>query len=488
MQYSSHAKMNCELAQNPVFQALVNVHKDIYHQASSNNWTVCIPNSGFPLKVKRNFILFHVLKPSPLLIQHFLTLQKSNIDVEINKDRVILTRPKQVDSEEIAILSEEFAYTQDNKKVSVLIIEKPLIKVKPVDGKVYFADEFSQQTTTIKTFEDSILHLRKKSSKALQELYLNSLKFDSSCIASEDDLGVARTALEAIINEGIKKFSHSGSTYQVKCLDTFIATETFVVAVNYEPIFKKMLSIFSRDERVLLESLEKVGNASITDLGAQNHFSSFAVPESVKEQFHQLNEKTSPLEKLHCFKAIFDNINTALKNIPGPPINPLEKIHPEKIAIISDDILAATIFCLINTKPRNILSHVKFVSYFNWRLPSKDEFGYSLVTMEAAVMFVLNSYLNHESGDTSEDVSQDEKELEIEVDQTNLGENDVISGILQELEALNVSSDSGLSSPNSSVSGNCKSPLHDSVDENLGSFLSSLRKSQFVVCSGRQTD
>lgn len=486
--------MGHDLSQNIVFQALVNHYKDVYHLASCNNWTVCIPVTGFPLKIKRKFILFHILKPSPLLVQHYLTVQKCDLDVEINQDKLIVTRPKDANREEIAIIRQEFAYTKDNKRVNILIIEQSLIKIKPYNGKNYFADKYSLQTSTINTFEDSIVFLRKKSSKALQELYSKCLRISTSSIETEADLEEVKNQLETIIDDGIKKFSHTVSISQVQCLDSLIAIETFVVAVNYDPIFKKMLNIFAKEDEILSKNINIAKNISIIELGAQKYFSTFKIPNTLNSLFNELNDKTSPLEKLHCFKAIFDLLNNSLMSIPGPPINPLEKIHPEKITITSDDILAVTIFSIIQLNPQHINTHVKFVSCFNWRLPSKDEYGYSLTTLEAALMFILNSFVDDQVSSNVCKTSQEEEEEKEKNFQHESGkttpafdEPDVISEILRELTLNNVSYDSYVSSANSTISTACKKPFKSPTEENLGSFLSSLRKSQFIVCSGRQT-
>ncbi|XP_074602865.1 uncharacterized protein LOC141856453 [Brevipalpus obovatus] len=491
--------MSVELGDNPLFQVLLKRFIDVYRRAGQEGWLVCVPVLNNPIKLNRNLVLMHVLKPSPLLKQHFIPYIKCDIDdIELENNSLIITRAKSTQKEEVKIIKEEIAFTQSNK-ISLFIIERPLIKLKPptkskLKGclKDVKNDSDNSSNTDLRTFEDCVQYLKKKSPKVTQEMLAKSLKLMSTYHVLPNYLEDSAQEFKAIADWGAQQICRVNSIQDVYPDDVCIAAESFVIAVNNDAIFKQVQNRYQSEDSALERKFTMMENLGLTmsDLGAQEYFHNLVVPEEISQILNDLRNKQTPLEKIYSFKSIYDLINESLTHLTLFTSNPLEK-RPKNATIMSDDVLAATIYCLIKVKPPKLASHMNHINIFSWKLPSKNELAYATVTFQAAIGFIMNyevkdhTHNRSDSGcsmdflDSSSNSYSSGRKTRIDTE---------IDRIQELMEQTTVSNDgSSVFSEPTLVDASDESIVANGKNAKLGSFLSLLKRSQFVVHSGKQS-
>ena len=115
--------MEDDLQENPLFQMFQN--SEHFSNAADGKYVVVVPSKGAleMIKLNREFLLTHILKPSPFFVKEYVTLTDSIVAFEDSK----LVIRNTVVPRTVKILCEELYYDDNFNSFKILKVQLPLI-------------------------------------------------------------------------------------------------------------------------------------------------------------------------------------------------------------------------------------------------------------------------------------------------------------------------------------------------------------------------
>uniref|UniRef100_A0A8C3RMB5 Ankyrin repeat domain 27 n=1 Tax=Chelydra serpentina TaxID=8475 RepID=A0A8C3RMB5_CHESE len=116
------------------------------------------------------------------------------------------------------------------------------------------------------------------------------------------------------------------------------------------------------------------------DIGVKPEFS-FNIPRA-KRELGQLNKSTSPQQKLICLRKVVQIIMQS----------PSQRVNMETMC--ADDLLSVLLYLLVKTEIPNWMANLSYIKNFRFCSSAKDELGYCLTSVEAAIEYVRQGNLS----------------------------------------------------------------------------------------------
>ncbi|RWS12762.1 Ankyrin repeat domain-containing protein 27-like protein [Dinothrombium tinctorium] len=438
----------------------------IYKKLNENVWILCIPSAECltNVDIDYTFICSHVLKPSPLLKLHYIPLISSDVeDVEIEECTIICTHKNGI-QQTIEILGEEIAYNSHNEQYRILLIKSPLVKrstretceQKPMDNA---SINSSRLNLLLRAYSYIFLrceqYLRNSSSRITEEIAEKTKKLGETYMLLPTYLEDAAKRFKAVIDWGIMRFRNEGCDQSEDEDGTLaICVESFVIGLAYDKIFEVVRKRCAHKDEDFYRKVQDLRCKNLTgvDFGAQSIFKDLK-RKPTTDHLSKLNKKITPLEKVNCLKKTADSIN----NVLGEHIKSfhLPFDSPSQFeSVTGDDLVAFT--------------------NFSWYLPSKNEFAYSLVTFEVAM-----EYIKHFEKANKNIVMDDERN---QFYQSEYETRPAISQFDSQLENITEMIKASKDLPSHAND----SRTQKSEEEELGEFLATLSKRQYIVGTGKQ--
>lgn len=157
----------------------------------------------------------------------------------------------------------------------------------------------------------------------------------------------------------------------------------------HKKVFTATLKEFESDEKQLKRKLKELSEncPNLETLGTEPIFNSFEITTTMRNLLITLDNRITPLEKLNVLKNVLNMVSESLMKCIESERNPFDLTSK---SVLPDDLVAATIFLVSQVQPSNLFANIRYIQTFSWHLPSKNEFGYSLVTFEVALEFIKN--------------------------------------------------------------------------------------------------
>lgn len=401
-----------ELDINPFYHALQTSHLKYFENAQENCHLICVPvtTSLNGVSISTKLINTHILKPSPYFKGQYYTSCSKEKVFHFDENKNELYSKGDIDCSRTKILNEEIGYNKDYEPYRILIIDKPLdpnIKPSKNNNKINIAEivlpkqsaeerhkwlasfpEFQpiirDIDTNLKKFHRNYMvlpHFLENTSKYLMDLSEDSVK--RCCISTTPPfhsdarlLASLGFAIECYINESV-----------------------------YPKIFPVICEKFSKADELVLTRCAELASVDNRQLSIDNKFDcdlSGAVL-SLKK----LDSLFTPLEKLLCIKATLDHISEGINNYTEQ-MNIFRKNSCQSVCITSDDLIPILAKVIIHSKSRHLESNIYYMDVFNWNFASKDKdnLSYCLVTLKAAVLYMIdfNFSTQNENTNTSENI------------------------------------------------------------------------------------
>ncbi|KAM9509464.1 ankyrin repeat domain-containing protein 27 isoform 3-T7 [Guaruba guarouba] len=113
-------------------------------------------------------------------------------------------------------------------------------------------------------------------------------------------------------------------------------------------------------------------------------FCSFNIPRA-KQELGQLNKCTSPQQKLLCLQKVVQIIMQS----------PSQRVNVETMC--ADDLLSVLLYLLVKTEIPNWMANLSYIKNFRLCSSVKDELGYCLTSIEAAIEYIRQGNLSDRS-------------------------------------------------------------------------------------------
>jgi len=493
---------NDDLESNPFFIELQTKYAVKYREAQKNLWLICVPlqKSLRGIVIDKDFVDFHVLRPSPFFKSHYVSTNDSaSINIEIENCAV------KTPSGAIKILMEETAYNDNYKPYKILMIERPLCSIfgnkdesqtDNASGKGYVLS-LNECTQFLESFRECAgsLELLDKKLHAFNSSYMVLPQYLQDAVIKLQNIG--RWAVE----EFLQSLRYSSPDRYSKT-ELSIALENYILCNVHDKLFPVIKKHCLEDDKKLTKKLLILYEASVTpdQLGVCESFCC-QTPSAVVEMA-SLNSRCSPAEKLHCLMTTLELLNQDVEKYLSETCFVVSS-NKDSPHLTSDDLIPLLVNVIIQARPQYFVSNLYYIQNFCWEMSSVDKFSFGLVTFQAAKEFLMSNEFNF----PEPSMRKVKKELSLEelMEVTVEFQNNAKSSSNNKPVTNQSPLDHQLENVTKMIEASTrdlqdKTPLKDSVlygrdrpaqkvkqEENLGDFISSLRQKSLGLSYGKQT-
>ncbi|KAL6046849.1 Ankyrin repeat domain-containing protein 27 [Balamuthia mandrillaris] len=380
--HHQNAQEEEDLTANPFFRFLKRKYARYYALVERNCYLLCVPQQ-VSLRGLNNldeeFVKTHILKPSPLFKEQYVTLNGKEISLENNS---LSTKSGFEDQRTVRILFEEMFYNNQSQSFQVLCLESPLIGPLYTSVTSFCEVPFPKE----RTLSESILFLR---SFPENEIVLNKIEehieqFNKTYVlvknyeqhAVKKIQGIFDYALEALLcaNGTFRRFHNMNNEQCLNELKEMI--EIFVSNGLHAKLWKNIRNNFKQEDSELYGIIAPLEKIRQSDLGVREELQCSMVEPT--RQFKQLEALTTPLEKLYCLKKTNDLIMKTVQAAVSP--------NSDEI-VTTDDLIPFLAYIIVLSKCKHLQSQLFYMENFTFS-SLKSELGFNLVSFQAAVQYL----------------------------------------------------------------------------------------------------
>ncbi|XP_065497027.1 ankyrin repeat domain-containing protein 27 isoform X1 [Caloenas nicobarica] len=161
------------------------------------------------------------------------------------------------------------------------------------------------------------------------------------------------------------------------------AVEMYIHHAIYDLVFKYVGIIEASEDAAFNKITRSLQDLQQKDIGIKPEFS-FNIPRA-KRELGQLNKCTSPQQKLLCLRKVVQIIMQS----------PSQRVNMETMC--ADDLLSVLLYLLVKTEIPNWMANLSYIKNFRLCSSVKDELGYCLTSIEAAIEYIRQGNLSDRS-------------------------------------------------------------------------------------------
>ncbi|XP_041456821.1 ankyrin repeat domain-containing protein 27-like [Lytechinus variegatus] len=381
-----------DLEFNPFYKSLQSGYRSQFEDAQAKRFLVCIPQTAslVGVNINSNFLETHLLKPSPMLKDHYISTDKNGSKTIIVDEAFILTTEGFSQPGRIRILSEELGYNKDYKPFKMLIIEKPLEgAVKGRRGSAGLSDEFLTPRTRFLE-NKHFLGMFPENRNNLKCLEESIHQFNQNYMIVQGYLKDVATKLRRMCEEHKQMFAEANRYIKLQSDGRLeevlnVAVESYVMGSVHAKVFKAISSEKTPEDVHISDKLHQLQGITGEQLGVAEEFCC-PLPAAVVE-LARLDGINTPHEKLTCLHSTLENITEEVN------IHLRENLAPGQSpqCLTSDDLLPLLVLVISQAKCRHLASNLYYLENFHWASSKHDNLGYALVTFTAAMEYIKNT-------------------------------------------------------------------------------------------------
>eukprot|EP00076_Gallus_gallus_P025393 XP_015147919.1 ankyrin repeat domain-containing protein 27 isoform X2 [Gallus gallus] len=365
-----------DLLKNPFYLAIQKRRPDLCSKVAELHGIVLVPCKGSLSSNCLSNCQFesYVLKP---LEENFQTLNGKEIFIQGNL--VILGNGFNYHLS-VPVLFEETFYNEKEESFSILCIAHPLEKTENSNESTASSNLYS-----LKNIED-----------VREFLGRHCERFDKY-------IGSFYRTFKEHERKSLRHYIDSVSALYTKCLQHLLrdshlkmlakqeeqmnlikqAVEMYIHHAIYDLVFKYVGTIEASEDAAFNKITRSLQDLQQKDIGVKPEFS-FNIPRA-KRELSQLNKCTSPQQKLLCLRKVVQIIMQS----------PSQRVNMETMC--ADDLLSVLLYLLVKTEIPNWMANLSYIKNFRLCSSVKDELGYCLTSIEAAIEYIRQGNLSDRS-------------------------------------------------------------------------------------------
>uniref|UniRef100_A0A8D2L4N5 Ankyrin repeat domain 27 n=1 Tax=Varanus komodoensis TaxID=61221 RepID=A0A8D2L4N5_VARKO len=362
-----------DLLKNPFYLAMQKLRPDLCRKVAEFHGVVLVPCKG---SLSSSFISAcqfdcYVLRP---VEENFQTLNGKEVFVQGN---MVILGAGFNHRFSVPVLFEETFYNEKEESFSILCIAHPLEKNESKEQPSTPSNSYS-----LKNIEDAREFLGKhteKFDKAIASFHRTLKDHDRKILRHYID---SVNALYTKCIQQLLRDSHlrmlAKQEPQMNLMKQ--AVDMYIHHALYDVIFKYVGTIEATEDAAFNKITRSLQELQQKDLGIKAEFS-FNIPRA-KRELAQLNKCTSPQQKLLCLRRVVQIIMQS----------PSQRVNLETMC--ADDLLSVLLFLLVKTEIPNWMANLSYIKNFRFFSSAKDELGYCLTSVEAAVEYIRQGNLS----------------------------------------------------------------------------------------------
>ncbi|XP_021373839.1 ankyrin repeat domain-containing protein 27-like isoform X2 [Mizuhopecten yessoensis] len=383
-----------DIYDNPFFVTLTTKFTDVYEEATSKRWTLCVPKYASVVKepsFSREDITEHVVLQLQDGGEEFKSFSNKKLTISNGNVNVLPTDTEPTKT--VPILFEEIFYNNNNESFRVLCIncllnrsgvesgsdQKEKITKRPASfddcKEILFGHPGGKKTEDtlsrlLESFSLSYTRLRGESFRSLVDAA--NAQFTKSMQTVLKDTNVRRSA------------QHSQSDMD----NLKVAVETYIMHALHRHLFQTLTACVSSADSEVNKMVRNSTEVKPRDLGIRSEFVRNIV--SAKKELVRINKFSTPMGRLSCLKRVVTNLSKPLSQNNGETNDPL--------IMSTDDFLPILILLVVKSEIPNWTANLMYMKYFHFSKTSEDdEYAFYLTTVEAALQHIRSGCLKEEA-------------------------------------------------------------------------------------------
>ncbi|KAM9624368.1 ankyrin repeat domain-containing protein 27 isoform 3-T5 [Morphnus guianensis] len=365
-----------DILKNPFYLAIQKRRPDLCSKVAELHGIVLVPCKGSLSSNSLSTCQFesYVLKP---LEENFQTLNGKEIFIQGN---IIILGTGFNYHLSVPVLFEETFYNEKEESFSILCIAHPLEKTESSSQSTASSNSYS-----LKNIED-----------VREFLGRHCERFDKY-------IGSFYRTFKENERKSLRHYIDSVNALYTKCLQHLLrdshlkmlakqeeqmnlikqAVEMYIHHAIYDLVFKYVGTIEASEDAAFNKITRSLQDLQQKDIGVKPEFS-FNIPRA-KRELGQLNRCTSPQQKLLCLRKVVQIIMQS----------PSQRVNMETMC--ADDLLSVLLYLLVKTEVPNWMANLSYIKNFRLCSSVKDELGYCLTSIEAAIEYIRQGNLSDRS-------------------------------------------------------------------------------------------
>lgn len=362
-----------DLLKNPFYLAIQKRRPDLYRKVAEFHGIILVPCKGSFSSSSLSTCQYdsYILKP---VEEKFQTLNGKEIFIQGN---LIILGTGFNNHLSVPVLFEETFYNEKEESFSILCIAHPL-----EESEILAESTTPSHSYSLKNIED-----------VREFLGRHSERFDKY-IAS------FHRTFKDHERKSLRHYIDSVNALYTKCLQQLLrdshlrmlskqepqmnlmkqAVEMYIHHDIYDLIFKYVGTIEASEDAAFNKITRSLQDLQQKDIGVKSEFS-FNIPRA-KRELGQLNKCTSPQQKLMCLRKVVQTIMQS----------PSQRVNMETMC--ADDLLSVLLYLLVKTEIPNWMANLSYIKNFRFCSSAKDELGYCLTSVEAAIEYIRQGNLS----------------------------------------------------------------------------------------------
>ncbi|XP_071612877.1 ankyrin repeat domain-containing protein 27 isoform X3 [Heliangelus exortis] len=365
-----------DILKNPFYLAIQKRRPDLCSKVAELHGIVLVPCKGSLSNNSLSTCQFesYVLKP---LEESFQTLNGKEIFIQGN---LIILGNGFNSHLSVPVLFEETFYNEKEESFSILCIAHPLEKTESSSESTASSSCYS-----LKNIED-----------VREFLGRHCERFDKY-------IGSFHRTFKEHERKSLRHYIDSVNALYTKCLQHLLrdshlrmlskqeeqmnlikqAVEMYIHHAIYDLVFKYVGTIEASEDAAFNKITRSLQDLHQKDIGVKPEFS-FNIPRARRE-LGQLNKCTSPQQKLLCLRKVVQIIMQSSS----------QRVNVETMC--ADDLLSVLLYLLVKTEIPNWMANLSYIKNFRLCCSVKDELGYCLTSIEAAIEYIRQGNLSDRS-------------------------------------------------------------------------------------------
>ncbi|KAM6057794.1 ankyrin repeat domain-containing protein 27 isoform 2-T2 [Chlamydotis macqueenii] len=365
-----------DILKNPFYLAIQKRRPDLCSKVAEFHGIVLVPCKGSLSSNSLSACQFesYVLKP---LEENFQTLNGKEIFIQGN---LIILGTGFSYHLSVPVLFEETFYNDKEESFSILCIAHPLEKTESSSESTA-----SSNTYSLKNIEDVREFLGRhceRFDKYIGSFYRTFKEHERKSLRHYID---SVNALYTKCLQHLLRDSHLKMLAKQEEQMNLIkqAVEMYIHHAIYDLVFKYVGTIEASEDAAFNKITRSLQDLQQKDIGVKPEFS-FNIPRA-KRELSQLNKCTSPQQKLLCLWKVVQIIMQS----------PSQRVNMETMC--ADDLLSVLLYLLVKTEIPNWMANLSYIKNFRLCSSVKDELGYCLTSIEAAIEYIRQGNLSDRS-------------------------------------------------------------------------------------------
>ncbi|NXU48575.1 ANR27 protein, partial [Turnix velox] len=365
-----------DILKNPFYLAIQKRRPDLCSKVAELRGIVLVPCKGSLSSNSLSACQFesYVLKPAE---ENYQTLNGKEIFIQGN---LIILGTGFNYHLSVPVLFEETFYNEKEESFSILCIAHPLEKTESSSES-----STSSHSYSLKNIEDAREFLGKhceRFDKYIGSFYRTFKEHERKNLRHYIDSvnGLYTKCLQHLLRDSHLKML-AKQEEQMNLIKQ--AVEMYIHHAIYDLVFKYVGTIEASEDAAFNKITRSLQDLQQRDIGVKPEFS-FNIP-CAKRELGQLNKCTSPQQKLLCLRKVVQIIMQS----------PSQRVNMETIC--ADDLLSVLLYLLVKTEIPNWMANLSYIKNFRLCSSAKDELGYCLTSVEAAIEYIRQGNLSDRS-------------------------------------------------------------------------------------------